>query len=358
MVGDPIKVLIIDDSALVRELLTRIFRQSKDFKVLGSAMDPIYAIQKIKKEKPDVITLDLQMPRMDGLTFLEKLMSVYPLPVVVISSLAKEGSDTTIKALELGAVDFVSKPELSLSSGLEEMSQEILSKVKNAASVNMNKLRRDARRSRASKQEEGKVVLKEKEPTVRNMNKIIAIGASTGGTVAVRTILQRLPANLPGILVVLHMPSGFTKSYAENLNSYCHLTVKEAESGDELRTGHAFIAPGGQHMVLKRNQRGYYLKLDRSPPYNHHRPSVDITFFSVVESAPGNSLGVILTGMGNDGAKGLKDLYESGSETIAQDEESSIIFGMPKSAISLGGVQKVLPLTDIADAIIDFVKRA
>lgn len=357
MPGQPIKVLIIDDSALVRELLTRIFEEDRAFQVLGTAIDPIYAIKKIKQEKPDVITLDLQMPRMDGLTFLEKIMSVYPLPVVVISSLAKEGSETTIRALELGAVDFVSKPELSLSQGLEEMSQDIREKVKTAASVNMNKLRREARRSRMERQE-GPVQIKEKEPMVRNLNKIIAIGASTGGTVAVRKILQNLPANLPGIVIILHMPSGFTRSYAENLNNYCHVKVKEAQNGDIIKAGHAYIAPGGNHLLLKKNQQGFTLKLDQSPPHNHHRPSVDITFFSIVEEAPANSLGIILTGMGNDGAKGLKNLYDSGSETIVQDEETSIIFGMPKSAIALGGVQKVLPLQDIPGAIIDFVKRA
>lgn len=357
MPGQPIKVLIIDDSALVRELLTRIFEKERDFQVLGTAIDPLYAIKKIKQEKPDVITLDLQMPRMDGLTFLEKLMSVYPLPVVVISSLAKEGSETTIRALELGAVDFVSKPELSISQGLEKMAQEIKEKVRTAASVNMNKLQREARKTRMDRQD-GKQRLKEGEPIVRNLNKIIAIGASTGGTVAVRKILQHLPANLPGIIIVLHMPSGFTNSYAENLNNYCHLNVKEAQDGDEIKKGNAYIAPGGHHLLLKKNRQGYSLKLDQSPPHNHHRPSVDITFFSIVEEAPGNSLGIILTGMGNDGARGLKNLYDSGAETIVQDEDTSIIFGMPRSAIALGGVQKVLPLGEISEAIIDFVKRA
>ncbi len=356
MTGRTIRVLVIDDSALVRELLTRILEQEPGIEVIGTAMDPIYAIKKIKSQKPDVITLDLEMPRMDGLTFLRKLMSVYPLPVVVVSSLAKKGSKATLEALELGALDFVTKPAAGLSKGLEEMGMEIVQKVNNAADVNVNKLRQQARKGRMSEKSPSS---REEKPAqqvvVRRTDRVVAIGASTGGTVAVKEILQQLSANTPGVIVVLHMPAGFTTSYAQSLNSSCRMKVKEAEDGDRISFGQAFIAPGGKHLLLEKKSSGYIIRLDNGPPVNRHRPSVDKTFFSVAEESSPDSMGLILTGMGGDGARGLKAMHDQGSPTLAQDEETSIVYGMPRQAVELGAVDRILPLGEMAAAIQDFV---
>ena len=354
----PTRVLVIDDSALVREILCRLLSREKGIEVIGTAVDPLHAIKKIKEQRPDVLTLDMEMPRMDGLTFLERLMSVYPMPVVVISSLTQKGSATAIRALELGAVDVVAKPVAGLNSGLEDLFPEIVAKIKNAAAVNMDTLRSQARREKLQRRPGAEQISAEnkgKRPMVSSTDKIIAIGASTGGTVAVKQILKDLPANLPGILVVLHMPAGFTASYAQSLNGACHMRVKEAADGEMLSGGCTYIAPGGRHMLLEKNAGGYRLRLDSSPPVNRHRPSVDKTFLAVAGSASPNSLGVILTGMGDDGARGLKEMHDRGSLTIAQDEQSSVVFGMPKKAIALGAVDKVLPLGEIANAILSFV---
>ncbi|NMB36199.1 MAG: chemotaxis response regulator protein-glutamate methylesterase [Firmicutes bacterium] len=362
----PIKVLIIDDSALVRQFLSKILSLDKELEVVGTAVDPLYAVKKIKQLRPDVLTLDLEMPRMDGLTFLRKLMAVYPLPVVVISSLARRGSVAVIKALELGAVDFVTKPSLSIRAGLQEMCDAIIAKVKNAASVDLALLQRqigphrigtgrdNTGRSGYPAPEKKQVNMR---PAVENHNdKLVVIGGSTGGTVAVRRILGDLPANMPGILVILHMPAGFTASYAQSLNNFCPLKVKEAVSGEPLQAGNVYIAPGGKHLLLRKGLDGFYLRLDTGAPVNRHKPSVDRTFFSVARYAAPHSLGVLLTGMGEDGAKGLKELQKRGSPTIAQDEQSCIVFGMPKKAIALGAADKVLPLGNIAEAIVDFAR--
>lgn len=355
-----LKVLIIDDSALVREVLTKILSREETLKVIGAAADPLFAVKKIKEQRPDVITLDLNMPRMDGLTFLEKLMSVYPIPVVVISSLAKEGSMAVVKALELGAVDFVTKPGLSIGKGLEELADDIVSKVKSAAAVNMDEIRRLVKINRTKCEHFHKEELflnGSQNFAVSRTDKIIVIGASTGGTVAVKTILQKLPANMPGIIVVLHMPAGFTASYAENLNTCCRLKVKEAVDREPLMTGCVYIAPGGKHLLLEKGTAGYHIKLDNGPPMNRHKPSVDKTFISAAHKAPSNSLGIILTGMGGDGAAGLRKMHDMGCFTIAQDEKTSIVFGMPRQAIALGAVDKVVSLEDIAHEIISYVKE-
>lgn len=357
--GKPIKVLIVDDSALVRQILTKILSQDKGIEVIGTAIDPLFAIKKIKEQRPDVITLDLEMPRMDGLTFLERLMAVYPMPVLVISSLALAGAAATIKALELGAVDFVTKPAAGLSGGLEEVSREIIAKVKSAASVNMDQVRHQVKRmrvnERATRHAEPSLDTDAKRPLVSSTDKIIAIGASTGGTVAVKNIVSKLPANLPGILIVLHMPAGFTASYAESLNAISPLRVKEAAEQETLVPGSVYIAAGGRHMVLEKRSGGFVVRTDSSAPVNRHRPSVDKLFFSVAQNASPNSLGIILTGMGDDGARGLKEMHDKGSPTIAQNEESSIVFGMPRQAIELGAVDRVLALEDVSGAIVSFV---
>ena len=302
------------------------------------------------------------MPRMDGITFLRKLMNVYPLPVVVVSSLTQEGNSAAIKALELGALDFVSKPKTGIGGGLAGMKAEILDKIRAASLVNMDRLRSQSRRaviresSKYRKEAATGTEIKEEAVNVRNMDRIVAIGASTGGTVAVKQVLQKLPANIPGIIIVLHMPPGFTASYAQSLNANCRLQVKEAEDGDVLSMGRAFIAPGGKHLILRKGTMGFYLKVDESPPVNRHRPSVDKTFFTVADKASPNCMGVILTGMGEDGAAGLKAMNDKGSFTVAQDEKSSVVFGMPQKAIALGGVDKVLSLNDIPGAIMRFIQ--
>lgn len=361
MVHRPIRVLVIDDSALVREVLTGILSQDRRIEVVGTAADPIQAAQKVKELKPDVLTLDLEMPRMDGLTFLEKLMASFPLPVIVISSMAQKGGAATIRALELGAVDFVTKPALGVGAGLKELLSEITGKVRNAAAANLEVLRRQARQKKTehlqSPPREPLEMQQAEKSLIKSTDKVIAIGASTGGTVAVKTILSLLPANIPGILVVLHMPPTFTASYAKSLNNSSRLKVKEAADGDPFSTGCAYIAPGDKHLLLDKNmQGGFRLKLDTGPPVNHHRPSVDKLFRSVANMASSNSMGVVLTGMGGDGARGLKEMHDRGSYTVVQDEKTSVVFGMPRQAISLGAADRVMPLEDIAGAIINYIK--
>jgi two-component system chemotaxis response regulator CheB len=359
-VAGTIKVLVVDDSALVRQFLSKILSQDRDLEIIGTAADPLIAVKKIRELKPDVLTLDLEMPRMDGLTFLRKLMVVYPLPVVVISSLAHQGSAAALRALELGAIDFVTKPSLGIRDGLQEMHREIISKVKGAAGIDLGLLRRQIRMERQAYGGNRQQVLPKKHkknlPLLSHSQKIIVIGGSTGGTVAVKRILTELPANMPGIIVVLHMPAGFTASYAQSLNSSCVLEVKEAASGEPLLAGHVYIAPGGKHLLLEKGPGGFLLRLDSGPPINRHRPSVDKTCFSVAHHASPHSLGILLTGMGEDGAMGLKAMYDKGSPTIAQDRQSSIVFGMPKQAIALGAAGMVLPLENIATEIINFAK--
>ena len=353
----PIKVLIIDDSALVRKILSEIFAAVKDIEVIGSARDPLQAVKILKKNKPDVITLDLQMPRMDGLTFLRKIMHVYPLPVIVISSLTREGSKETIKALEMGALDFVAKPTVGISSGLEELKNEIIKKVRGAAGVNMGVLKKRGRDKVIKKEKNKKTIKKELSPELRvdSTIELIAIGASTGGTVAVRKILKHLPEEIPGMIVVLHMPAMFTTSYAENLNKSCLPMVKEVKNGEEFKKGVVYIAPGDRHLVLEQGVSGYFFKTDKKPKINHVRPAIDKTFKSIANIVAPNCIGVILTGMGRDGVEGLKKMHSRKAVTIAQDRETSVVFGMPGKAIESGVVDKVLPLDKIAAVLMDII---
>lgn len=339
-----IKVLIVDDSAVVRQSLTAILSADKNIEVVGTASDPYLAVDQIAKQVPDVVTLDIEMPRMDGLTFLRKLMSQHPIPVVVISSLTAAGTETAILAMEFGAVSVLKKP--SAQSDLRgEAAHIIIDAVKDAAKANV-------RRHRASKPLAEKISKGPyKESLAQTTNKVVAIGASTGGTEAILDILKALPADAPGIVVVQHMPEMFTRSFAQRLDGLCKISVKEATHGDSVLTGRALIAPGNKHMKLRRSGARYYVELNDEPHYNRHRPSVDVLFHSVAQYAGANAIGIILTGMGADGAKGLLEMKEAGAFTIAQDEESCVVFGMPKEAIKIGAAGKITRLDLISGLI-------
>jgi len=343
-----IRVLVIDDSALIRGVLTELLSQDADIEVIGAAPDPYIARQKIKDLNPDVLTLDVEMPKMDGLTFLEKLMAGHPMPVVMVSSLTQEGCETTLRALELGAVDFVRKPTLDIRQGLEEQAQELIHKVKAAAQSTVK-----ARKSLRDHGETKKPIAA--SAMLKTTDTIIAIGASTGGTEALRDILEVLPPNTPPIIITQHMPERFTQHFADRLNEICQIQVKEAQEGDSVIPGQALIAPGNYHMELRRSGARYRVQTNQDSPVNRHRPAVDVMFRSVAKYAGSNSVGVILTGMGNDGAAGLLEMKRAGAYTIAQNEESCVVFGMPKEAIKAGGVDKILSLGEIPTAMIERV---
>jgi two-component system chemotaxis response regulator CheB len=347
-----IRVLIVDDSALMRQVLTTLLSKDRDIEVIGSAPDPFIAREKIKALHPDVLTLDVEMPKMDGLTFLEKLMRGHPMPVVMVSSLTEAGCQTTLRALELGAVDFIAKPKIDLREGMEEIAQDLIAKVKAAAIANVKCQASGVRREAAP-------LTSHPSPLTSSMIKttdtIIAIGSSTGGTEAVKDVLMALPPNIPPILITQHMPERFTKTWADRMNQLCRISVKEAEDGDSVLPGHALVAPGSYHMTLVRSGARYTVRINQDPPVNRHRPSVDVLFASVAQYAGANAVGVILTGMGGDGAKEMLTMKQAGALTIAQDEASCVVFGMPKEAIKLGGVDKVLPLAEIPAAIVAYV---
>ena len=368
MAGNKIKVLVIDDSAVIRRLLTEILNEDSGIEVVGSAQDPLFALNKIRDLRPDVITLDVEMPRMDGLTFLRELMQTDPIPVVMVSSLTRMGCDTTIKALELGAVDYVSKPTLDISSGVMELSDEIIRKVKTASKAKVRRTRSfeapaEGGPKAAAVAKAGGMCNKSLAPgsltldpsRMSTTDKIIAIGASTGGTQAVTEVLAGLSESVPGILIVQHMPPVFTKSFAERLNSISRLDVKEAATGDRVLRGTVLIAPGNKHMAVKRNGAMYYIEVGDGPRVNYVRPSVDVLFRSVAKYAGKNAVGVILTGMGEDGARGMLEMKSAGAFTIAQDEGSSVVFGMPKKAIEIGAVDRVSPLDRISSLILERV---
>lgn len=344
-----IRVLIVDDSALMRLVLTELLSQDPDIHVIGAAQDPYFAREKIKALNPDVLTLDVEMPRMDGLTFLEKLMAGHPMPVVMVSSLTEHGCRTTLRALELGAVDFITKPKIDLKEGMEIVAQDLIAKIKAAA---QSKVTRTVIGSKGASPAPVQIL---GSAMIKTTDTIIAIGASTGGTEALRQVLEVLPSNTPPIIVTQHMPERFTKTFADRLNSLCRISVKEAEDGDSVLPGHALIAPGNFHMTLARSGARYTVRLNQDAPVNRHRPSVDVMFDSVAKFAGGNSIGVILTGMGGDGAKALLEMKQGGAFTIAQDEASCVVFGMPKEAIKLGAVDKILPLTEIPAALLSRV---
>lgn len=342
-----IKVLVIDDSAMIRKVFEQELSKDPEIEVVGTAPDPFVGRDKIVYLKPDVITLDIEMPRMDGLTFLGKLMQHYPIPVVVVSSLAKRGGDVALKAMELGAVEVLSKPGSAYSVG--DMSEQLIEKVKAASRVRVTKL---SESSKVSYQQDSASQVA--SMAVRTTNKIVAIGASTGGTDALREVISRFPANTPPVVVVQHMPQNFTKAFADRLNQICQVHVKEAEDGEYLATGKVLIAPGNKHMEIRRSGINYYVTLFDGPMVFHQRPAVEILFNSVAKYAGQNAVGAILTGMGKDGAQGLLNMRNAGAATIAQDERTCIVFGMPKEAIDIGAAQVIKPLPQVAQTILDF----
>ena len=344
-----IAVLVVDDSAIVRKVLTEGLSRERGIEVVGTAPDPYVARDKIVKLKPDVITLDIEMPRMDGITFLKKLMRHFPLPVIIVSSLTKKGGELALEALSSGALEVISKPSAAYSIG--DMSVQLANKIRAVTHVNM-KARRQTADQPATVIQEVPV-----QAMTATTNKIIAIGASTGGTEAIKTVLMGMPPNSPGIVIVQHMPAQFTTSFAERLDSLCAVKVKEAQDGDSVVNGIALIAPGNYHMLLKRSGARYYVLVKSGPMVHHQRPAVDVLFKSVANYVGGNAVGVILTGMGADGADGLLKMKEAGARTIAQDEKSCVVFGMPKEAIKIDGAEKVLSLNNICRASLDLAAQ-
>lgn len=349
-----IRVFIVDDSAVVRKVLTELLEGVSGIEVIGTAQDPIFAQSKLEKDWPDVIILDVEMPRMDGITFLKKLMSERPTPVVMCSTLTEEGSKTSLQALSIGAIDVVAKPKANLKTSLPEASHDLVAAIRTAAKANMAgaKLKPIADLPKVAAKLTADVMLS-KAPSrhARSVGSLIAIGASTGGTQAIEAVLKVLPANTLPILIVQHMPEKFTKAFAERLNSLCKAEVKEAEDNDALLPGRVLIAPGGKHMMLQTTQFGASVQIKDGPLVSRHKPSVDVLFRSVSKYAGGKALGIIMTGMGDDGAKGLKEMHDAGAKTIAQNEVSCVVYGMPQEAVKLGAIDNEVHLCKIPELI-------
>jgi two-component system chemotaxis response regulator CheB len=354
-------VLIVDDSALVRQTLTDILQSDPEIEVIGTATDPFAAARRIQQEVPDVITLDIEMPRMDGLTFLRKIMAQRPVPVVVCSSLAESGSETLAQAWDAGAVEVIAKPRVDTAQFLQEAKIRICDAVKASARVRMGNVgTRSNRMQSPPKKLTADAVLPPPpsgQAMARTTETVICIGASTGGTESLRVVLEALPAAVPGIVIVQHMPEKFTEAFARRLNGLCAVEVKEAEDGDTVLRGRVLIAPGDRHTLLQRSGARYYVSVKTGPLVSRHRPSVDVLFRSAARYAGANALGIIMTGMGDDGARGLLEMRQAGAPTIAQDEASSVVFGMPKEAIALGAAERILPLDHLAGEIIRAGRR-
>ena len=349
-----ITVLVIDDSALVRQTLCVILNSDPGIEVIGSAADPILAAERLKSVVPDVITLDVEMPRMDGITFLQKLMSQHPIPVVMCSSLTERGNETALKALEYGAVDIITKPKMGTKQFIEESRIRICDAVKAAASARLGPIRAVHTMKEVSPKYSADVIM-EKPNTkamIQTTEKVVVVGASTGGTEALRIFLEMLPEDTPGIVIVQHMPENFTAAFAKRLDSICRVTVKEAQDNDTVVRGRALIAPGNHHTLLKRSGARYYVEIKEGPLVSRHRPSVDVLFRSAARYAGKNAVGVIMTGMGDDGAHGMKEMFDAGAVTIAQDEATCVVYGMPNEAVKRGGVNKILPLQNIAGEVL------
>jgi two-component system chemotaxis response regulator CheB len=351
-----IKVLIVDDSAVVRQVLMEQLSGAADIWVIGAARDPIFAMEKMKKEWPDVIILDIEMPRMDGVTFLRKIMTERPTPVVICSTLTEKGAEVTMQAMSAGAVDIITKPKLDLKRFLEESHTQLIDAVRAASHAKLSKFHGStsstSNHAVQKKLSADAVVAHVHKPMSETTDRVVAIGTSTGGTQALERVLTRLPRTSPGIVVVQHMPEQFTKAFADRLNNICHVAVKEAENNDRVIPGHVLIANGGKHMLLRRSGAQYRVELKDGPLVSRHRPSVDVLFRSVANAAGPNALGVIMTGMGDDGAHGLKEMRDAGAHTYGQDEDTCVVYGMPKEAFKLGAVQEELPLDQIPHVIV------
>lgn len=341
-----ISVMVIDDSALVRNLLSSIINSQEDMEVIGVAPDPLIAREMIRRLNPDVLTLDIEMPKMDGLEFLEKLMRLRPMPVIMISTLTEKSAEATMEALALGAVDFVSKPKVDVANELEQYREEIARKIRMASVVQIKK----TPKATVNGNPNNLSVLGTNR--IYSTEKLIIVGSSTGGTEALKDFLIDLPPDTPGILIAQHMPEAFTKSFANRLDSLCKISVKEAQGGERVLPGHAFIAPGHSHLLLKRSGANYVTELSQSEPVNRHRPSVDVLFRSAATYAGKNAIGVILTGMGKDGAAGMLEMRKAGAYNFAQDEASCVVFGMPKAAIEIGATDEVVPLNNMANRVL------
>jgi two-component system chemotaxis response regulator CheB len=355
-----IRVLIVDDSASVRQSLKEVLESDPEIEVTGTAANPYIAVARIEQQEPDVITLDVEMPRMDGVTFLEKLMAQHPIPVVICSSLTDKNSDTALAALERGAVEIITKPKLGTREFLRESRIRICDTVKSAARAGTRKRRSPApeQRSVAPKLTADAVLAKSKfHALIETADKVVAVGASTGGTEALRKFLEALPADAPGVVIVQHMPEKFTASFAARLDQICRINVREAANNDSVIRGQALIAPGNRHLLLKRSGARYFVEVRDGPLVSRHRPSVDVLFRSTARYAGRNAVGVIMTGMGDDGARGMLEMKEAGATNLAQDEASCVVFGMPAEAIRLGGVERVLPLHLIADEVVRLCRR-
>jgi len=355
-----IKVIVIDDSAVVRQVNKETLEREADIEVIAAVSDPLYAIEKMKLQWPDVIVTDIEMPRMDGITFLKKIMAEHPTPTVVCSSLAEKGAAATMEALAAGALSIITKPKMGVKQFLQESGDDIVTAVRAAARANMRRvhsgatLSADAVRPKLSADAVLAAQVTSNRALSNTTDKVIAIGTSTGGTQALEAVLTKLPAVTTGIVIVQHMPEKFTAMFAERLNSLCAIDVREAKDGDRVLPGRALIAPGGRHMMLKRSGAQYYVAVVDGPVVNRHKPSVDVLFRSVAQIAGRNALGVIMTGMGDDGARGMKEMHDAGAQTVAEDESTCVVFGMPKVAIDMGGVDKIVPLDRIPQEIIAY----
>lgn len=353
-----IRVIVVDDSALVRSLLAEIINRQPDMECIGTANDPLIAREMIREKNPDVITLDVEMPKMDGIDFLGRIMRLRPMPVLMISTLTERGAEVTMRALELGAVDFVAKPRVGVANGLQQLSTEIVDKIRIAASAHVHRMVRPAHTAPAAG---GAAAAAPAKPAVSSASllgklsteKLIAIGASTGGTEAIKEVLVHMPADAPAIVITQHMPPGFTTSFAARLNSLCQIMVKEAVHGERILPGHAYIAPGGKQFSISRSGANYVAVVDeQAPPVNRHKPSVEVLFKSVAQFVGRNAFGIMLTGMGADGAVAMREMKDAGSYNYVQDEASCIVFGMPREAIAHGAAHEVLPLNQIAPAVL------
>ncbi|KPF66041.1 chemotaxis protein [beta proteobacterium AAP99] len=360
------KVVVVDDSALVRSLLTAIISRQPDMEIVGAASDPYVAREVIRTTNPDVVTLDVEMPRMDGLDFLEKIMRLRPLPVVMISTLTERGAEVTLKALELGAVDFVTKPKLGITEGLERAGAEIIEKIRIASRARVS--RRAPAQATASvgaahvlpsgHAPQGATKVAPSSFSRASTEKMILIGASTGGTEALKSVLIKLPPDSPGVLVTQHMPAGFTRSFAQRLDGLCRIRVSEAVDGERVLPGHAYIAPGGRHMRVDRSGSNYVVRLEDTEPVNRHRPSVEVLFRSAATNVGPNAIGIMLTGMGKDGADAMKLMRDAGAYNYAQNEATCVVYGMPREAVAAGAIDEVLPLDGIADAVLERLRAS